>query len=113
MAAGGNEADPGHDWDRDTQKLAVLSWISFLSAAVFSVLLFAFIDPLVIVDAINVDGVESREAGYAIGFFFLWAHAWLACWYTVRLIRRKRRGPTAWRPEDEPGLKGREKRDGR
>jgi len=93
--------DGQHDWDRDTQKLAVLSWISFLTAGAFSVLLFAFVDPLVLVDAINIQAIESREAGYAIGFFFLWANGWIACWYTVRLIRRKRRGPTAWKPSDE------------
>jgi len=92
-----------HDWDRDTQKIAVLSWISFLTAAAFSVWLFAYIDPLLIVDAINVDWIESRSAGYALGFFFLWAQAWSACWFTVRLIRRKRRGPTAWRPTDRDG----------
>ncbi|MDZ7643120.1 MAG: hypothetical protein U5K76_02090 [Woeseiaceae bacterium] len=90
-----------HEWDRDTQKFAVLTWISFLSAAVFSVLLFAYVDPLIIVDAINVEAIESRNAGYAIGFFFLWANGWVACWYTVRLIRRKRHGPKAWRPADE------------
>ena len=102
------DPDVPHDWDRDTQKIAVLSWISFLTAAVFSVLLFAFVDPLVIVEAVNIEAIESRSAGYAIGFFFLWAQAWVACWYTVRLIRRKRRGPTAWRPSDGNG-----RRDGR
>ena len=97
------------EWTRDTQKLAVLSWISFLTAAAFTMLFFAFIDPLFIVDSINISWIESRSAGYAIGFFFLWANAWVACWLTVRLIRRKRRGPTAWRPEDEakPGDDGR------
>jgi len=90
-----------HEWSRDTQKYAVLTWISFLTSAAFSVLLFAFMDPLAIVDALNVAAIESRNAGYALGFFFLWANAWIACWYTVRLIRRKRRGPTAWSPPDD------------
>lgn len=96
--------DHKQDWDRDTQKLAVLTWISFLAAAMFSVLLFAFVDPLLLVDALDVEVMESRQAGYALGFFFLWANGWVACWYTVRLIRRKRHGPTAWKPSDEePG----------
>jgi hypothetical protein len=82
-----------NEWSRDTQKYAVLSWISFLIAAVFSVLLFAFIDPLLIVDSINVPLFESRNAGYAIGFFFLWANGWVAGWLTLRLVRRKRTGP--------------------
>jgi hypothetical protein len=88
-------------WSRDTQKYAVLTWISFLTAAAFTMLFFAFIDPLVIVDALAIASIESRNAGYAVGFFFLWANSWIACWLTVRLIRRKRQGPTAWKPADE------------
>ena len=98
----GNDVPADHpvEWSRDTQKYAVLTWISFLTSAAFTMIFFAFIDPLVVVDAVNLDAIESREAGYAIGFFFLWANAWVACWYTVRLIRCKRRGPTAARPPD-------------
>ena len=81
------------EWSRDTQKYAVLTWISFLIAAVFTMLMFAFIDPLLIVDSINVAMFESRNAGYAIGFFFLWANGWVAGWLTLRLVRRKRTGP--------------------
>lgn len=83
------------DWSRDTQKLAVLTWISFLSASAFTMLFFAFVDPLVIVDAVNVAFVESRNAGYAIGFFFLWANCWISGWLAMRLCRRKRTGPIA------------------
>lgn len=81
------------DWDRDTQKIAVLSWISFLSACAASVILFAYVEPLIIVDAINVPFIESRNAGYAIGFFFLWTHAWISGWLVLRLVRRKRNWP--------------------
>lgn len=83
------------DWSRDTQKIAVLSWITFLAAAVFTMLFFAFVDPLVIVDAINLELFESSNAGYAIGFFFFWANGWVAGWLTLRLVRRKRSGPNA------------------
>jgi hypothetical protein len=83
------------DWSRNTQKLAVLSWISFLTASAFTMLFFAFIDPLVIVDAINVEIIESSNAGYAIGFFFLWANCWIAAWLSMRLCRRKRMGPVS------------------
>ena len=79
-----------HEWSRDTQKLAALSWISFLSACVFSMMFFAFVDPLVLVDALNVEFIEGRNSGYALGFFFLWANGWIAGWYTLRLVRRKR-----------------------
>ncbi len=78
------------EWTRDTQRLAALSWLSFLTAAAFSVLLFAYIDPLLIVDSINVRFIESSNAGYAIGFFFLWANGWVAGWLSLRLTRRKR-----------------------
>jgi hypothetical protein len=83
------------EWSRDIQKVAALSWISFLTASVFSMLFFAFVDPLVLVEAINVDVIDSRLAGYTIGFFFFWANGWIAGWFTMRLIRRKRRGPAA------------------
>jgi hypothetical protein len=83
------------EWSRDTQKLAVLTWISFLTAAAFTMLYFAFVDPLVVVDAINVEWIESRNAGYAIGFFFLWANCWISGWLAMRLCRRKRTGPIA------------------
>jgi hypothetical protein len=83
------------DWSRDTQKIAVLSWITFLAAAVFTMLFFAFVDPLLIVDALDLDLFESSNAGYAIGFFFFWANGWVAGWLTLRLVRRKRSGPNA------------------
>ena len=85
--------DESTEWSRDTQKLAVLSWISFLSACGFSVLLFAYIDPLMIVDALDVAFIESTNAGYAVGFFFLWAQAWISGWLVLRLVRRKRNWP--------------------
>ena len=85
--------DESTEWSRDTQKLAVLSWISFLSACAFSVLLFAYIDPLIIVEALNVAFIESTNAGYAVGFFFLWAEAWVSGWLVLRLVRRKRNWP--------------------
>ncbi len=81
------------EWSRDAQKIAVLTWLSFLSSAIFTMLLFAFVDPLVLVDAIDLSFIESRNAGYAIGFFFLWAHAWISGWFVLRMVRRKRNWP--------------------
>ena len=90
--------DQAKSWSRDKQKIAVLSWISFLFAGVFTMILFAYVDPLTIVDSIGVSFIESRKAGYAIGFLFLWALAWLSGWFVLRLVRRKRTGPRAIRP---------------
>ena len=86
------------DWPRDRQKVAVLSWISFLSAAAFTMLLFAFVDPLSLVDAIDISFIQSRNAGYAICFVFLWLHAWFSGWLILRLVRRKRNWPRPIRP---------------
>ena len=94
MTEGDNEdLEAVKEWTRDTQKIAVLTWLSFLSASAFTMLFFAFIDPLVIVDAINSASIESRNAGYAIGFFFFWVHAWTSGWLILRLVRRKRNWP--------------------
>jgi len=90
-----NEQSEG--WSRDRQKIAVLTWISFLFASVFTMLLFAYIDPLIIVDSIGVSFIESRNAGYTIGFLFLWALGWISGWFVLRLVRRKRSGPRAIR----------------
>ncbi len=81
------------DWPRDRQKLAVLIWISFLTACGFAVLLFAFIDPLTIVDAIHCPYLESPYAGYAVGFVFLWLQGLIGGWLILRLVRRKRNWP--------------------
>ena len=88
-------ADENPEWSRDTQKLAVLTWISFLTASGFTMLFFAFVDPLVLVDALNIVDIESRNAGYAIGFAIFFANAWIAGWLTLRLCRRKRTGPVS------------------
>lgn len=81
------------DWPRERQKAGVLVWISFLIACVFSVVLFAFLDPLAIVDAIDSPAIESRNAGYAIGFVFLWLQGLVGGWLILRLVRRKRNWP--------------------
>ena len=88
-----DDSDDRQDWSRDQQKFAVLAWISFLTTCGFSVLFFAFLDPLTIVDALDVSALESRNAGYAVGFFFLWAHALSSGWLILRLVRRKRNWP--------------------
>ena len=89
----GTDDSASNDWSRDTVKIAVLTWISFLAACVSTMIFFAFVDPLVLVE--SFDALESRNAGYAVGFFFFWANGWIAGWFTMRLIRRKRRGPGA------------------
>ena len=71
----------------------MLSWISFLSASVCTMLVFAFIDPLMLVDAIGVDFIESSNGGYAVGSFFSVGLHWISGWLVLRLVRRKRNWP--------------------
>lgn len=60
-------------WSRNAQAIAIVAWISFLSAAVATMLFFAVFDPVELVAMIDTDIEHSREAGYAVGFFFFWA----------------------------------------
>ncbi|MEM7611531.1 MAG: hypothetical protein AAF270_07630 [Pseudomonadota bacterium] len=88
-----DETHYDRDWDRDTQKRAALIWISFLVAAAMTLVFFAFVDPIVLVDQINHKLLHNREVGYSIGFFFFWSGC-LACgWLCLRLTRRKRQLP--------------------
>lgn len=72
-------------WSRNAQAVATTVWISFLSAAAGTMLMFAFLDPVAVGDA---HGVElSREAGYAVGFFSLWLLTASAAGVTAWLVR--------------------------
>lgn len=86
-------------WSRDAQKLGILLWIPFLTAAVMSVVFFALIDPLAIVDELSWTFAESREAGYALMFFFIWSTALASGWLCLRLARRKRNWPKPIGPQ--------------
>ncbi len=65
------EIDDSQEWSRDTQKLAVLTWISFLSAAAFTMLLFAFVLPaLGTVKAISVAWRKGGVDGMSLALLF-------------------------------------------
>lgn len=59
-------------WSRDRQSIAIVVWISFLSAAVGTMLFFALFDPVDLTSIFDPDLDVSREVGYAAGFFFFW-----------------------------------------
>jgi len=70
---------------------AIVVWTSFLSGALASLLFFAAVDPLLLRDAgPRLFDNLSREAGYALGFFFFWAVAAIAGALSVFLIRTDR-----------------------
>ncbi|MDH3266979.1 MAG: hypothetical protein OEM25_08445 [Gammaproteobacteria bacterium] len=57
-------------WSRNQQAVATVIWISFLAAAVATMLFFAMFDPVELFAGFDAD--IGRQAGYAIGFFFFW-----------------------------------------
>ena len=59
-------------WSRNRQSIAVVVWISFLSAAVATMLFFAVFDPVEVFRGLDEELEVSRQAGYAAGFFFFW-----------------------------------------
>jgi hypothetical protein len=63
-------------------------WSSFLAAGVASMLFFAAVDPQLLRDAgPPIFDNLSREAGYAVGFFFFWALAASAAALSVYMVR--------------------------
>jgi hypothetical protein len=79
----------GHFRDRQFWlDAALVSWCSFLAAGVGSMLFFAAVDPLLLRDAgPPILNNLSREAGYALGFFFFWALAAGAAALSVYMVR--------------------------
>ena len=59
-------------WSRNRQSIAIVAWISFLSAAVGTMLFFALFDPADLSGIFDPDLNLGRQAGYAVGFFFFW-----------------------------------------
>ena len=70
-------------WSRDRQAIAIVVWISFLAAAVGTMLFFAIFDP----EQLFADMHLSRDAGYAVGFFFFWFLCAAASGLTAWLVR--------------------------
>jgi Na+-driven multidrug efflux pump len=59
-------------WSRNKQAVATVIWISFLTAAIATMLFFALLDPLELLAAFDPDLEIGRQGGYAAGFFFFW-----------------------------------------
>ena len=74
-------------WSRNRQAVAVVVWVSFLTAAVATMLFFAFVDPVILASLIDDDLAIGREAGYAAGFFFFWILAAACSGVTAWLVR--------------------------
>jgi len=59
-------------WSRNKQAVATVIWISFLTAAVATMLFFAMFDPIELLAQFDPDLDIGRQGGYAAGFFFFW-----------------------------------------
>ena len=89
-------------WSRDAQKRGILLWIPFFVAALMSVVFFALVDPEIIVRDLSAGLSESREAGYALMFLFIWFTGLVSSWLCLRLARRKRNWPKPIGPGGQP-----------
>ncbi len=74
-------------WSRNRQAVAIVAWISFLSAAVGTMLFFALFDPVELGVIFDPDADVSRDAGYAVGFFFFWVLCAACSALTAWLVR--------------------------
>jgi hypothetical protein len=71
--------------------LGVIFWSGFLAAALATILCFAFIDPVAILEGNAPPWWTTRRAVYAVGFFFFWIVGMVAaglCWQRARPGRR-------------------------
>lgn len=74
-------------WSHNKQAVFAVLWISFLCAGVGTMVFFALFDPVELVSAFDEDITLDRGIGYAAGFFFFWALAFVCSGMTAFLLR--------------------------
>jgi hypothetical protein len=74
-------------WSRSKQAVFTVLWISFLVAAIGTMVFFALFDPVELGLIFNEDFEIGRDAGYAAGFFFFWVLCALCSALTAYLVR--------------------------
>jgi len=74
-------------WSRNKQAVFTVVWISFLTAAVGTMVFFALFDPVELSGIFNSDLDIGRDAGYAAGFFFFWIVCAICSGVTAFLVR--------------------------
>lgn len=92
---------PGR-WSMVKRDLAVVSWISFLSAALGSFIIFALVDPQELTNAWALQWEIGRKLGYSLGFLFLFFICLTASGVTVFMIRTGPRRGHAKGKDDKP-----------
>lgn len=76
-----------NQWSRDKQAVFIVVWISFLSAAVGTMVFFAIFDPVDLSGVFDEDLEIDRDVGYAAGFFFFWLLSLACSALTAFLVR--------------------------
>ena len=74
-------------WSRNRQAVATVVWISFLCAAIATMLFFAVFDPVELAASLDAELEIGYQAGYAVGFFFFWILFALCSGVTAWLVR--------------------------
>lgn len=74
-------------WSRNKQAVFTVIWISFLTAAIGTMVFFALFDPVDLTGIFDPDLDIGRDAGYAAGFFFFWALCAVCASLTAFLVR--------------------------
>ncbi len=74
-------------WSRNKQAVFTVIWISFLCAAVGTMVFFALFDPVDLSGVFDEDLDIDRDAGYAAGFFFFWILLLVCGGLTAFLVR--------------------------
>ena len=74
-------------WSRNRQAVFTVAWISFLVAAIGTLVFFALFDPAELSGIFDADLDIGRDAGYAAGFFFFWILCALCSGVTAYLVR--------------------------
>ena len=92
-------------WARITRTKALIAifWPSFLVAGAFTGLLFAFVDPWVLMDEVGIDST-SRLAGYTIAFLYFWFAGMIAAFFSMYILCTPDPGARQDQPHREPRL---------
>ena len=74
-------------WSRNKQAVFTVVWISFLCAAIGTMVFFALFDPVELSATFDEELNISHDAGYAAGFFFFWLLCAICSGVTAFLVR--------------------------
>lgn len=74
-------------WSRNKQAVFTVVWISFLIAAIGTMVFFALFDPVELSGIFDEDLEIGHDAGYAAGFFFFWVLCAICSGLTAFLVR--------------------------